>query len=144
VLDGNCIGNAIPGPLRDERTATLDRLAIAIGRNGTKPNNLGGLPACSIKNGGGTAPTASGPVVLQAPSGPDNELPGDAGVIQRAASVKIEYRGSPTSASTTSRAAGTAGTPTAPTTARTSPSPLPRPAPAAWGSWPSRSRGSPC
>jgi hypothetical protein len=117
------INNAILGPLKDKRVATLNRIATAIGRAATKPTNLGALAPCTLNNGGGNdngggasasasasdgagatatataAPSASatgGAVELPAPSGPNNELPGNAGVIQRPVSAKIEYRGNAT------------------------------------------------
>src|SRR6185295_9807236 len=100
----NFIQNAILGPLKDKRVATIDRIAIAIGRTAAKPTNLGGLATCTLNNAGGNnnggataAPTASATAkVLQAPSGPNLELPNNTGVIQRPVSAKIEYRGNPT------------------------------------------------
>jgi hypothetical protein len=43
------VRNAVLGPLRDKRAATLDRIAIAIGRTGTARPNLAGLAACSVR-----------------------------------------------------------------------------------------------
>ncbi|MGW4523697.1 hypothetical protein [Amycolatopsis sp. NPDC004378] len=54
----NFVQNAILGPLKDKRASTIDRIAIAIGRQGTKPQNLGGLATCSL---GGQAPSATTP-----------------------------------------------------------------------------------
>ncbi|WP_285641940.1 DUF1996 domain-containing protein [Lentzea sp. NBRC 102530] len=52
----NFIDNAILGPLKDKRVATLDRIAIAIGRNAEKPQDLGRLAKCGLNedegNGG--------------------------------------------------------------------------------------------
>ncbi|NBH12240.1 hypothetical protein [Amycolatopsis sp. SID8362] len=59
----NFVRNAILGPLQDKRTSTIDRIAIAIGRQGEKPQNLGGLAACSL---GGQ--TGSGAATSQAPA----------------------------------------------------------------------------
>jgi hypothetical protein len=56
----NFVQNAILGPLADKRTSTIDRIAIAIGRQGEKPQNLGGLAACSL-GGAGAAPAAPAP-----------------------------------------------------------------------------------
>src|SRR3954471_13889802 len=53
----NFVQNAILGPLQDKRASTIDRIAIAIGRQGEKPQNLGGLAACSL---GGQANTGTG------------------------------------------------------------------------------------
>ncbi|WP_370961895.1 hypothetical protein [Amycolatopsis sp. cg9] len=59
----NFVQNAILGPLQDKRASTIDRIAIAIGRQGEKPQNLGGLAACSL---GGQA--GSGAASSQAPA----------------------------------------------------------------------------
>ncbi|MET9071707.1 hypothetical protein ABZX95_05880 [Streptomyces sp. NPDC004232] len=66
----NFVNNAILGPLKDKRVSTIDRIAIAIGRKGTKPTGLDSLAACTLNAGGvnsgagagagaGTAPSAS-------------------------------------------------------------------------------------
>ncbi|MEU0796603.1 hypothetical protein ABZ342_41630 [Amycolatopsis sp. NPDC005961] len=55
----NFVQNAILGPLEDKRASTIDRIAIAIGRQSEKPQNLGGLAACSL---GGQANTGAGTV----------------------------------------------------------------------------------
>src|SRR5690349_8871503 len=55
----NFIQNAILGPLKDKRFATINRMETAIGRKAAKPDlNAEGLSACALnKNGGGrTAP----------------------------------------------------------------------------------------
>ncbi|WP_229693443.1 DUF1996 domain-containing protein [Lentzea pudingi] len=44
----NFIDNAILGPLKDKRVATLDRIAIAIGRNAEKPQGLERLAKCGL------------------------------------------------------------------------------------------------
>jgi len=51
------IDNAILGPLKDKRTATINRMATAIGRNAAKPVlDVDGLATCSLnENGGGEA-----------------------------------------------------------------------------------------
>ncbi|MDR7279533.1 hypothetical protein [Catenuloplanes atrovinosus] len=48
----NFVQNAILGPLADKRAATIDRIAISIGRTAEKPTNLGGLAECSLGAGG--------------------------------------------------------------------------------------------
>jgi hypothetical protein len=48
VNDPNFIQNTVLGPLRDNRIATLDRIAIAIGRYGTRPSNLDELAPCTL------------------------------------------------------------------------------------------------
>jgi hypothetical protein len=117
VRDPNFIDNAILGPLRGKRVAAIDRMAIAISRVAARPNGLDALAPCSLSNGrapagtapaatapGATAPAATAPATaapapkeLQAPQGPNSELPNNEGVIQQPISVKIEYRGNPTS-----------------------------------------------
>lgn len=44
----NFVNNAILGPLKDKRVSTIDRIAIAIGRKGTKPAGLDALAACTL------------------------------------------------------------------------------------------------
>ena len=59
----NFIQNAILGPLKDKRFATINRMETAIGRAAAKPDlNAEGLSTCSLnQNGGGGAaqPTAA-------------------------------------------------------------------------------------
>ncbi|MFI7502203.1 hypothetical protein ACIBVL_27705 [Streptomyces sp. NPDC049687] len=44
----NFVQNAILGPLKDKRVSTIDRIAISIGRTGTKPTGLEALAACTL------------------------------------------------------------------------------------------------
>ncbi|WP_329049014.1 hypothetical protein OG738_40455 [Amycolatopsis sp. NBC_01488] len=53
----NFVQNAILGPLKDKRVSTIDRIAIAIGRQGQKPQGLDRLATCSL---GGQANTGTG------------------------------------------------------------------------------------
>ncbi|HKN51265.1 MAG TPA: DUF1996 domain-containing protein [Amycolatopsis sp.] len=106
------IQNAVLGPLKDKRTATLDRIAIAIGRQAEKPQNLGGLAACALKqngnggldnggqnsNGDKNASAAqkqqkqNNGAAAELPGVNDkNEVAGNDGEIQRPASVKITF-----------------------------------------------------
>ncbi|MEW1611682.1 MULTISPECIES: DUF1996 domain-containing protein [unclassified Streptomyces] len=41
--------NAVLGPLRNKRTASLDRIGIAIGRAGERPVGIEGLAGCSLR-----------------------------------------------------------------------------------------------
>ncbi|MBT3086071.1 hypothetical protein KMB31_05485 [Streptomyces sp. CYG21] len=41
--------NAVLGPLRSKRTASLDRIAIAIGRVGERPAGIESLAGCSLR-----------------------------------------------------------------------------------------------
>ncbi|MGZ3146485.1 DUF1996 domain-containing protein [Lentzea chajnantorensis] len=112
----NFVDNAILGPLKDKRVATLDRIAIAIGRNGERPQGLDRLARCGLNGGdqggnnggnnnggnngngnnnGGATTTTAPP--LAAPTGRNLELVGNVGKIVRPAQVKIEYRGNATS-----------------------------------------------
>ncbi|KOV82553.1 DUF1996 domain-containing protein [Nocardia sp. NRRL S-836] len=115
----NFVDNAILGPLKDKRVATLDRIAIAIGRNAERPQGLERLAPCGLNenneggnnnggnnngngnngnggnNNGGATTTTAPP--LAAPSGKNLELVGNNGKIVRPAQVKIEYRGNATS-----------------------------------------------
>ncbi|MGH1553944.1 hypothetical protein ACRAWF_24250 [Streptomyces sp. L7] len=49
----NFVQNAILGPLKDKRVSTIDRIAIAIGRQGTKPTGLDALATCTLNTGTG-------------------------------------------------------------------------------------------
>ncbi|WP_055551299.1 DUF1996 domain-containing protein [Streptomyces sp. NBRC 110028] len=53
--DAGFAQNAIMGPLKDKRTATIDRISIAIGRVAATPQGLDGLATCTLKeqSGGG-------------------------------------------------------------------------------------------
>ncbi|MCX2951370.1 DUF1996 domain-containing protein [Lentzea sp. NEAU-D7] len=118
----NFVDNAILGPLKDKRVATLDRIAIAIGRNAEKPQGLERLAKCGLNEGdeggnennggnnngnngnnnggnnnGGATTTTAAPPPLAAPTGRNLELVGNNGKIVRPAEVKIEYRGNATS-----------------------------------------------
>ncbi|WP_069772831.1 hypothetical protein [Streptomyces sp. LUP30] len=44
----NFVQNAILGPLQGKRESTIDRIAISIGRKGTKPQGLNALAACTL------------------------------------------------------------------------------------------------
>ncbi|GIJ72911.1 DUF1996 domain-containing protein [Virgisporangium ochraceum] len=97
----NFVSNAILGPLRDKRVATLDRIAIAIGRHAARPTALESFAQCALTNGGGVTATPGGasPAPTASPSdlpgvvGPNLEIAGNVGGIVRPASVTIEYRG---------------------------------------------------
>jgi F0F1-type ATP synthase membrane subunit b/b' len=71
----NFIQNAILGPLKDKRVATINRMATAIGRNAAKPVlDVDGLATCSLnENGGG----AAAPEPTEVPDG--NGAGGDSG-----------------------------------------------------------------
>ena len=45
----NFVQNAILGPLASKRTAALDRIAISIGRVGTRPQGLERFATCSLR-----------------------------------------------------------------------------------------------
>jgi len=58
----NFIQNAILGPLKDKRVATINRIATAIGRTAAKPQGLDSLAPCTLNAVGGAAaatPTAT-------------------------------------------------------------------------------------
>ncbi|MFC0112167.1 DUF1996 domain-containing protein [Kibdelosporangium aridum] len=88
--------------MKDKRTATIARIAIAIGRNGARPTGLERLASCTLNNAkpgnggnGGGAPATDAP--LPGTQGPNFELAGNVGGIVQPASVTIEYRGNATS-----------------------------------------------
>ncbi|MET9117799.1 hypothetical protein ABZX38_26865 [Streptomyces longwoodensis] len=64
----NFVQNAILGPLKDKRVSTIDRIALSIGRQGTKPQGLDALAACTLGAGG----TGAGGAATQAPGGQGN------------------------------------------------------------------------
>ncbi|WP_210590419.1 DUF1996 domain-containing protein [Streptomyces sp. GESEQ-35] len=47
--DSNFANNAIMSPLKEKRTATIDRIAIAIGRTADRPQGLESLAACTLR-----------------------------------------------------------------------------------------------
>ncbi|MEV0222779.1 DUF1996 domain-containing protein [Streptomyces sp. NPDC050704] len=51
--DANFAQNAIVGPLKDKRKATIDRIVIAIGRVAAKPQGLEALAPCTLRATGG-------------------------------------------------------------------------------------------
>ncbi|MFI5955016.1 hypothetical protein [Cryptosporangium sp. NPDC051539] len=84
----NFVQNAILGPLADKRKSTIDRIAISIGRQGTKPD----LPAdelsvCVVDKDGGAAPAPE----TTAPAAPETSAPaaGDADNGSEAAGQQI-------------------------------------------------------
>jgi hypothetical protein len=93
------VDNAILGPLKAKRTAVLDRIAIAISRQASRPQGLERLATCVLRqpiagqNGGSTPAPGSSPTALPDPQGPNLELPGNTGGIVRPVQVLIEYRG---------------------------------------------------
>ncbi|GIE04197.1 hypothetical protein Adu01nite_55470 [Paractinoplanes durhamensis] len=87
--------NAVLGPLKAKRAATIDRIRIAIGRRGTPPAGLDALAGCAL-NGVAPAKTTPPAAALPAPAGPNLELPNNTGKILRPVSVLIEYRGNAT------------------------------------------------
>ncbi|WP_449350151.1 hypothetical protein [Streptomyces shaanxiensis] len=62
----NFVNNAILGPLKDKRVATVNRIATAIGRTAAKPTGLDALAPCTLNgagatgNAGGNANTGNG------------------------------------------------------------------------------------
>ncbi|MER5475115.1 hypothetical protein [Streptomyces sp. NPDC002685] len=49
----NFVQNAILGPLKDKRVATVNRIATAIGRTAAKPQGLDSLAPCTLNAAGG-------------------------------------------------------------------------------------------
>jgi len=91
------VPNAILGPLRAKRAATIERIRIAIGRHGAAPAGLDALAGCAL-NGVVPAPAPSASAsALPDPEGPNLELPNNTGKILQPLSVLIEYRGNATS-----------------------------------------------
>jgi hypothetical protein len=101
----NFVDNAILGPLRAKRVATIDRIGIAIARAAARPSGLDALAGCALNGAAAPAPSPSAPApspsgsaaALPDPQGPNLELPNNTGGILTPASVRIEYRGNATS-----------------------------------------------
>ncbi|MEV8427990.1 hypothetical protein, partial [Streptomyces chartreusis] len=51
----NFVQNAILGPLKDKRVATVNRMATAIGRTAARPQGLEALAPCTLNTGGNAA-----------------------------------------------------------------------------------------
>jgi hypothetical protein len=75
----NFVQNAILGPLADKRKATLDRIAIDIGRITTKPQGLDQFATCSLGQAGQQAPPVAQPAPPPATGGTGNGNNGNAG-----------------------------------------------------------------
>ncbi|PXY28180.1 DUF1996 domain-containing protein [Prauserella muralis] len=98
----NFVRNAILGPLQAKRRAVLDRIRTAIDRFAERPGGLGGLDGCDVRddedsgidngdeNGDGDD---SQDGQFPEPQGPNLELPGNEGEIQRETSVELTFRG---------------------------------------------------
>ncbi|MEU9152015.1 hypothetical protein AB0D59_16050 [Streptomyces sp. NPDC048417] len=56
----NFVNNAILGPLKDKRVATVNRIATAIGRTAAKPTGLDALAPCTLNASGTGTDTGSG------------------------------------------------------------------------------------
>ncbi|MEV8035174.1 hypothetical protein [Streptomyces sp. NPDC086182] len=70
----NFVQNAILGPLKDKRVATINRIATAIGRTAAKPQGLDSLAPCTLNGvgaaAGGAATGAAAPsATATAPAG---------------------------------------------------------------------------
>jgi hypothetical protein len=76
----NFVNNAILGPLKDKRAATIDRIAIAIGRHAARPTGLDVLSACTLVANGATPPPATA-VVVPPPVVAQTTAPAAAGTI---------------------------------------------------------------
>jgi hypothetical protein len=76
--DPNFVTNAILGPLRDKQVATVDQIAIAIGRNAVRPAGLASLASCTLTNPGSGGGTPA-PTELPGVEGPNLELAGNLG-----------------------------------------------------------------
>ncbi|MEV6014163.1 MULTISPECIES: hypothetical protein [unclassified Streptomyces] len=73
----NFVQNAILGPLKDKRVATVNRIATAIGRTAAKPQGLDALAPCTLNGAGGAAAGGTG-AASAAPSAPATAQAGGA------------------------------------------------------------------
>ncbi|MFI6487258.1 hypothetical protein [Streptomyces sp. NPDC050564] len=66
----NFVQNAILGPLKDKRVATINRIATAIGRTAAKPQGLDALAPCTLNSVGGGAATTPSAAASTSPTAP--------------------------------------------------------------------------
>ena len=66
----NFVNNAILGPLKDKRVATINRIATAIGRTAAKPTGLDSLAPCTLNASGTGTNTGSGTATGTATAAP--------------------------------------------------------------------------
>ncbi|MFI7018465.1 DUF1996 domain-containing protein [Streptomyces sp. NPDC050164] len=69
--DSGFADNVIMNPLKDKRTATIERIAIAIDRAGDRPDGLEALAACTVRDSGNQAPAQG-----EGQDGNDDQQPG--------------------------------------------------------------------
>ncbi|WP_158889168.1 DUF1996 domain-containing protein [Amycolatopsis anabasis] len=93
--------DAVLNPLRDKRSASINRIADAVGRSGERPD-MDDLAACAMRNKNSKGidnGDENSEGVGQLPRLPEqddaNELPGNDGEIQRPETVELTFRGSP-------------------------------------------------
>ncbi len=78
--DPDLAENAVLGPLKARRTASIDRIATAIGRQTVRPEGLGSLAPCGLRaddEGGGEENAPAGDPANEATDAPTNEPTGD-------------------------------------------------------------------
>jgi hypothetical protein len=76
----NFVQNAILGPLADKRKATIDRIAIAIGRVAAKPTGLDSLAKCALSGAAAApAPSSAAASSAAAPAPADPAAPAASG-----------------------------------------------------------------
>ncbi|MFF3502661.1 hypothetical protein [Streptomyces sp. NPDC003247] len=68
----NFVQNAILGPLEDKRVATVDRIAIAIGRTAARPEGLDALASCTLDTAGAGATAAPSATATGSAGGADD------------------------------------------------------------------------
>ncbi|RVX47192.1 uncharacterized protein DUF1996 [Nonomuraea polychroma] len=75
----NFVRNAILGPLASKRGATIDRIAIAIGRTAQRPTGLDNLATCTLSNEGGAELSAADFVDIQQVPASEQPEPSETG-----------------------------------------------------------------
>ncbi|MER5212793.1 hypothetical protein ABT063_19975 [Streptomyces sp. NPDC002838] len=75
----NFVQNAIVGPLKDKRVATVNRIATAIGRTAAKPQGLDSLAACTLNASGTNAGGAQNSAKPSATAPPQQQTGGNTG-----------------------------------------------------------------
>ena len=85
----NFVQNAILGPLTDKRAATIDRIAISIGRSAARPQGLERLASCSLSDEEAAPPESEEPAAPPAEEEEPAAPPTDEGAAEapRAGSI---------------------------------------------------------
>jgi hypothetical protein len=90
----NFAQNAVVGPLKDKRLATINRMATAIGRNAAKPVGLDKLAPCTLQGAAAGTSTAAATDTSAAVDTENNVNEGNDGTIIEPESAELTFKGS--------------------------------------------------